>query len=73
MILQVFPPDKSFRMAYTNIGYITLGTSKDTSEFVCDNLLRVWTQHLQYRYPHAHTMMILCDGEGDQMPALIIL
>jgi hypothetical protein len=48
----------------TNTGYITLGTSKDTSEFVCDNLLRVWTKHLQYRYPHAHTMMILCDGGG---------
>ena len=48
----------------SNTGYITLGTSKDTSEFVCDNLLRVWTQHLQYQYPNAHTMMILCDGGG---------
>ncbi len=48
----------------TNTGYITLGTSKDTSEFVCDNLLRVWTQYLQYRYAHAHTLMILCDGGG---------
>jgi hypothetical protein len=51
----------------SNTGYITLGTSKDTSEFVCDNLLRVWTQHLQYRYPHAHTMMILCDGVGSNI------
>jgi hypothetical protein len=48
----------------TNTGYITLGTSKDTSEFVCDNLLRIRTQYLQYRYPHAHTIMILCDGGG---------
>ncbi len=48
----------------TNTGYVTLGTSKDTSEFVCDNLFRVWTQYLQYRYPHANTMMILCDGGG---------
>ena len=47
-----------------NTGYITLGTSKDTSQFVCDNLLRVWTEHLQYRYPQAHTIMILCDGGG---------
>jgi hypothetical protein len=47
-----------------NTGYITLGTSKDTSEFVCDNLLRVRTEHLQYRYPQAHTIMILCDGGG---------
>jgi hypothetical protein len=48
----------------TNTGYITLGTCKDTSEFVCDNLLRVWTQYLQYRHAHAHSMMILCDGGG---------
>lgn len=48
----------------TNTGYITLGTSKDTSEFVCDNLLRIWTGDLQYRYPDAHTMMLLCDGGG---------
>jgi len=47
-----------------NTGYMTLGTSKDTSEFVCDNLLRVWTEHLQFRYPDAHTIMILCDGGG---------
>jgi len=45
-------------------GYITFGTSKDTSEFVCDNLFRVWTEHLQYRYPKAHTIMVLCDGGG---------
>jgi hypothetical protein len=48
----------------TNTGYITLGTSKDTSEFVCDNLLRVWKEDLQYRYPDAHTIMLLCDGGG---------
>lgn len=48
----------------TNTGYITLGTSRDTSEFVCDNLLRVWTESLQYRYPDAHTMLLLCDGGG---------
>ena len=47
-----------------NAGYVTLGTSKDTSRFVCDNLFRVWTEHLQYRYPDAHTIMILCDGGG---------
>ena len=47
-----------------NTGYVTFGTSKDTSEFVCDNLFRVWTEHLQYRYPQAHTIMVLCDGGG---------
>jgi len=57
----------------TNTGYVTLGTSKDTSEFVCDNLRQVWTQHLQYLYPHAHTMMILCDGGGSNASAHYIV
>jgi hypothetical protein len=48
----------------TNKGFITLGTSKDTSEFACDNIRNVWTEHLQYQYPEAHTMMLLCDGGG---------
>jgi hypothetical protein len=30
----------------TNTGYVTLGTSKDSSEFVCDNLFRVWTHSI---------------------------
>ena len=47
-----------------NTGHLTSGTTKDTSEFVCDNLFRVWTEYLQYRYPQAHTIMILCDGGG---------
>lgn len=47
-----------------NTGYITLGTSKDTSEFVCDNLRDYWLSHLQFKYPDAHTMLLLCDGGG---------
>lgn len=57
----------------TNTGYVTLGTSKDTSEFVCENLYRVWNQHLQYKYPHAHTIMILCDGGGSNASAHYIV
>lgn len=57
----------------TNTGYVTLGTSKDTSEFVCENLYRVWYQHLQYQYPHAHTIMILCDGGGSNASAHYIV
>ena len=56
-----------------NTGYVTLGTSKDTSEFVCDNLFRVWTEHLQYRYPQAHTIMVLCDGGGSNASAHYIV
>jgi hypothetical protein len=47
-----------------NHGYITLGTSKDTSEFVCDNLLWYWQQDLQWQYPQADAALLLCDGGG---------
>lgn len=52
-----------------NLGFISLGNSKDTSEFVCDNLLRVWNKHLKQYYPNAHTIMILCDGGGSNSSA----
>jgi hypothetical protein len=47
-----------------NVGYMTIGTSNDTAAFVCDNLLACWTQHLQYKYPNADTVLLLCDGGG---------
>lgn len=47
-----------------NVGYMTLGISHDTSKFVCDNIARVWREHLQEQYPDAHTLVILCDGGG---------
>jgi Rhodopirellula transposase. len=49
---------------FQNKGYITLGQSKDTSEFVCDNILYYWQNHLQWVYPTAESMLILCDGGG---------
>jgi hypothetical protein len=47
-----------------NTGYMTLGLSKDTSEFICDNLKTVWRSDLQFIYPQTHTMLLLCDGGG---------
>lgn len=47
-----------------NIGYLTIGTSHDTSEFVCDNIERVWNKHMKSQYPNADTIVILCDGGG---------
>lgn len=47
-----------------NKGYLTLGTSHDTSEFVCDNIEHVWCEHLQWQYPETDTICILCDGGG---------
>jgi len=47
-----------------NHGYLTLGISKDTSEFACDNIQSWWQSDLQWKYPHANWMLILCDGGG---------
>ena len=47
-----------------NVGYMTLGISHDTSRFVCDNIARVWREHLKEQYPNANTLVILCDGGG---------
>ena len=43
---------------------MTIGTSHDTSKFVCDNIERVWNQHLRAQYPDANTIVVLCDGGG---------
>ena len=47
-----------------NTGYLTIGTSHDTSEFVCDNIERCWREHLSPFYPDARTLVVLCDGGG---------
>ena len=47
-----------------NVGYMTMGISHDTSKFVCDNIERVWNEHIKEQYPEARTIAILCDGGG---------
>jgi hypothetical protein len=47
-----------------NKGYVTLGSSKETAEFICDNIAHFWSQNLQFKYPDAHTILLLCDGGG---------
>ena len=47
-----------------NFGYLTLGTTKDTSEFFCDNLETHWLNDLQWKYPDTDWMLLLCDGGG---------
>jgi len=56
-----------------NTGYLTLGISKDTSAFVCDNLLAWWQERLQYKYPDAETILLLCDGGGSNASAHYIV
>ncbi len=48
----------------TNTGYLSLGISHDTVEFVCDHFIEVWREFLQWEYPNAKTICILCDGGG---------
>jgi hypothetical protein len=47
-----------------NVGHITLGTSHDTSEFACDSFLLWWRRHGQRHYPHAKSILLLCDAGG---------
>ena len=45
-------------------GYLSIGTCHDTSEFVCDNIERVWNNQLRQLYPDAGMLVVLCDGGG---------
>jgi len=47
-----------------NLGYIHIGTSKDTSQFACDCLRSWWLEHGRLRYPNASSILALCDGGG---------
>lgn len=47
-----------------NLGYLHLGISKDTSEFVCDCIRAWWYQHGRADYPQATAILGLCDGGG---------
>lgn len=47
-----------------NKGYLSLGLSKDTSNFVCDNFENFWINTLQWKYPEAEWVLFLCDSGG---------
>jgi Rhodopirellula transposase DDE domain len=47
-----------------NIGYIQIGTSRDTTEFACDSIRYWWTTYGKVRYPLAASILLLCDGGG---------
>ncbi len=47
-----------------NTGYMTLGTSHDTSAFACDHLRTWWADHGHAAYPAATSILLLCDGGG---------
>jgi hypothetical protein len=47
-----------------NFGYVSLGTSRDTTAFACDSILWWWTNYGQYLYPASKSICLLCDGGG---------
>lgn len=47
-----------------NVGYMTLNTSKDTSEFCCDCVKDWWETHGKIQYRQASSILILADGGG---------
>lgn len=47
-----------------NRGYITIGTSHDTSEFACDCLRHYWYTYGSLLYPDATSLFLLCDCGG---------
>ena len=47
-----------------NIGYLTIGTSKDTSEFSIACIRLWWLNHGLFDYPNATEVLLLCDCGG---------
>lgn len=47
-----------------NEGYMTLGTSKETSEFCCDCIKDWWERYGKHFYSGATSILILADGGG---------
>jgi hypothetical protein len=45
-------------------GYLSIGTSSETAEFVHDNLLWWWTEYGIHMYPDAQSIIIFCDAGG---------
>jgi hypothetical protein len=47
-----------------NEGYLSLGKSHETAEFVVDNLEWWWEEYGKYEYRQASRILILCDSGG---------
>ncbi len=47
-----------------NEGFVSVGTSKDTSEFAVDNLRAWWLKIGRHAYPHANEILLLADCGG---------
>ena len=49
---------------YSQTGYISIGTSSETAEFIFDNLLWWWNEYGIHQYPDAESILVLCDSGG---------
>jgi len=47
-----------------NVGFITLGTSRETSAFVCDAIALAWSVLFRAMYPNATELLLLFDCGG---------
>jgi len=47
-----------------NVGFVNLGTSKDTAEFAVESIMRWWNTLGKNTYPNASKIYINCDGGG---------
>jgi hypothetical protein len=47
-----------------NRGHINIGLNHDTSKFACDSLRWYWNRIGKQCYPHATSMLLLCDAGG---------
>lgn len=47
-----------------NEGYITIGNSHETADFICENILWWWDSFGIHQYPDSNTIVILCDAGG---------
>ncbi len=49
---------------HDNVGFITLGTSRETSAFVCDAIALAWQEDRAERYPQAPEILLTFDAGG---------
>ncbi|MCB9231238.1 MAG: ISAzo13 family transposase [Bacteroidia bacterium] len=47
-----------------NQGYISIGSSGETADFIIDNLLWWWWNYGIHQYPDARNIVLLCDAGG---------
>ena len=49
---------------FDNVGFMTLGTSRETSAFVCDAIALAWEEDRQARYANATEIVLTFDSGG---------